>query len=166
LLSSSRISYVLGSFFAVALLVSVASACPRHHMMQKHAPATTSLKALPEKVSPQGATPQASGTPPESHALLQEPIDVKTDLNVNGKPDENATAIQQGKVLMESHCVTCHSLPRPSTHTMSEWPKVLQRMAPRSGLQEPEVKLIEQYLSSELNAPPADLKTDSKTESK
>ena len=58
--------------------------------------------------------------------------------------------IGEGKVLFESRCGTCHSVPRPDTHTMSEWPECLNRMAARSFLREPDIKLMIQYLHQEL----------------
>lgn len=59
--------------------------------------------------------------------------------------------IQQGQMLMETRCSTCHSAPRPSTHTMAEWPAVLNRMAPRAFLRDSEAQLIQQYLEHTLN---------------
>jgi hypothetical protein len=60
--------------------------------------------------------------------------------------------IQQGKILLEARCSSCHATPQPSTHTLSEWPTVLSRMAPRAFLRESEVKLIEQYLENDLKS--------------
>jgi|GEM_PF-4313184 len=60
--------------------------------------------------------------------------------------------IAQGKELLASRCSTCHTAPAPTVHALSDWPAVLNRMAPRAFLSPDEEKLIMQYFQSVLQA--------------
>lgn len=100
---------------------------------------------------------QTNGTPSESNTLpadattapvtpTEQPEDVR-----KGKKDEPVLdTVGEGKTLFETRCATCHSVPRPNAHTLSEWPECLNRMAPRSFLRDSDVKLMLLYLEHEL----------------
>ncbi len=58
--------------------------------------------------------------------------------------------VSEGKMLFETRCNTCHTVPNTNVHTMAEWPECIRRMAARSYLRDSEVGMIVQYLEHEL----------------
>lgn len=111
-------------------------ACPEHQSNQEEkqpeAPAQTSAPEQPE------AVPNSQQPATESPTVAPEPTQPTPE------------SLQQGKILLETRCSTCHPAPRPSTHTVSEWPPVLKRMGAMASLKEAEVQLIQQYIEDAL----------------
>ena len=60
--------------------------------------------------------------------------------------------IAEGKQLMETHCSRCHALPAPDSHTLNEWPAILNQMAPRAHLLPADQAKIEAYIRASLQA--------------
>jgi hypothetical protein len=58
-----------------------------------------------------------------------------------------------GETLMNERCSTCHQVPDIKSHPLSEWPSIINRMAPQAFLRESEVKLLNQYVAQELQPP-------------
>lgn len=55
--------------------------------------------------------------------------------------------LEQGRSLLISKCGSrCHQTPMPSDHTVAEWPKALDEMAPRANLAGDQRAALERYL--------------------
>ena len=54
--------------------------------------------------------------------------------------------LQKGRTLFVSRCIECHILPAVSSHTAAQWPRVVDEMAERSSLKEPERNALLAYL--------------------
>jgi len=116
-----------------------------------------SLACSEHQTQQEGKQPETAGhtspngdqqTPPttETAPAPSQPQDQAPSQSDTSKPD----ALQQGKILLETRCSTCHPAPRPSTHTISEWPPVLKRMGAMASLKDTEIQLIQQYLEDAL----------------
>ncbi len=117
---------------------------------------TPSLACSEHQTQPEEKQPETTGqatqndnqqTPPATEAAPSQgqPKDQPS------QPDTSqSSAIQQGKILLETRCSTCHPAPRPNTHTIAEWPPVLKRMGAMASLKDAEVQLIQQYLEDAL----------------
>ncbi len=56
-------------------------------------------------------------------------------------------ALQQGRTLLVAKCGNaCHPTPLPSAHRAPEWPRMLDEMSLRAGLDGGQRALIQQYL--------------------
>lgn len=118
-------------------------ACSEHQGKQEEkqpeAPAQTSAPDHPE------AAPNSQQPATDAPTITPEPTQPTPE------------SLQQGKILLETRCSTCHPAPRPNTHTVSEWPPVLKRMGAMASLKEAEVQLIQQYIEDALkNTPQSD----------
>ncbi len=59
----------------------------------------------------------------------------------------DVAALEQGRSLLVRKCGgACHQAPLPSQHTAAEWPRKLEEMSARAGLDLGQRTLIEQYL--------------------
>lgn len=113
-------------------------ACSEHQTQQEEKQPETTGQTSPN--GDQQTPPATEATPPQSQPSV-----------TPSQPDTSqSNAIQQGKMLLETRCSTCHPAPRPSTHTLSEWPPVLKRMGAMASLKDAEVQLIQQYLEDAL----------------
>lgn len=55
--------------------------------------------------------------------------------------------LQRGRELLVHKCGgSCHQVPLPTQHAAAEWPKKLDEMSERAGLDGTQRRLIEQYL--------------------
>ena len=55
--------------------------------------------------------------------------------------------LQQGRTLLVQKCgSSCHQTPMPGSHTALDWPKKLDEMSARAGLNGMQRALIEKYL--------------------
>lgn len=64
-----------------------------------------------------------------------DPLDkVRSENDNSGLGDQDNLRMQQGKVLAEQHCQTCHMLPDPSLLDKENWQQALAMMAPRLGI--------------------------------
>jgi hypothetical protein len=55
-----------------------------------------------------------------------------------------------GKTILENRCAGCHQAPKPQEHSLSEWPAILNNMAPRAGLRPEEKGALMDYIESAL----------------
>ena len=114
------------------------------------APATSS----PEGVLPGGAAPNPTlpnQVAPAPETTTPEAVPVEKEKKRRAKKVVPVLdPVGEGKMLFETRCGLCHSVPRPSAHTMTEWPECINRMAARSYLRESDTKLMMQYLEHEL----------------
>jgi hypothetical protein len=61
-----------------------------------------------------------------------------------------ATQRQRAQLILETRCSACHVMPRPTDHPLSEWPAILNRMAPKAGLSNADKTLLLHYIQSTL----------------
>ena len=55
--------------------------------------------------------------------------------------------LQRGRELLVHKCGgSCHQVPLPTAHAAAEWPRKLDEMSERAGLDRTQRRLIEQYL--------------------
>ena len=54
--------------------------------------------------------------------------------------------LTQGRALYVNRCAGCHQLPLPSARGPSEWPAVVDKMAPDAQLSDADKSLIARYL--------------------
>lgn len=158
----SFIRILLLPVVVVALAGTLALAEQQNQPPDASLPSATS--PMPEATSPatgvapvaEPATGETKVAPPDSNAA---PADTTAPVAPVEQPEKKRKAkkvapvldpVGEGKMLFETRCATCHSVPRPDAHTMSEWPECLNRMAPRSYLRDSDVKLMLQYLEQEL----------------
>jgi cytochrome c5 len=109
-------------------------------------PAPVSLQgvAAPATVSPE--TPEVAAPPADALAPAEAPEKKRKIKKVSPVLDP----VGEGKMLFETRCATCHSVPRPNAHTLSEWPECINRMAARSYLRDSDTQLMIKYLEQEL----------------
>jgi len=95
-------------------------------------------------------SPSDSNTAPADATAPVTPAEQSENERKDKKDEPVLDTVGEGKTLFETRCATCHSVPRPNAHTLSEWPECLNRMAPRSFLRDSDVKLMLLYLEHEL----------------
>lgn len=54
--------------------------------------------------------------------------------------------LEAGHVLFMNNCAKCHKLKQPDTHNQKQWEKILNRMIPKSKLNEEDGKLVRDYV--------------------
>lgn len=116
-----------------------AFACSDHHSNMDSESAPTSTATEPPADSGESKDDAQTATPPSN----TKPSDAAPQT-------EPLSPVQQGKILMETRCSSCHPAPRANTHTLSEWPAVLQRMARLASMKDEEVQQIQLYLEDTL----------------
>jgi hypothetical protein len=57
------------------------------------------------------------------------------------------TELQQGRVLYVNHCGECHNLYSPDNFSSSQWPSILNSMAPRTSLTASQLDLVKKYVT-------------------
>lgn len=62
-----------------------------------------------------------------------------------GSTTESRTS---GELAFRRHCQTCHSLPRPTKYTDSEWPSLVARYGSRAKLTDSTIALITLHLTA------------------
>ena len=63
-----------------------------------------------------------------------------------GKQPIELATLRQGRVLFVSRCIECHTLPAVSTHTASDWPRLVDEMAGRANLKPAERNALLSYV--------------------
>ncbi len=61
-------------------------------------------------------------------------------------PGATMASLQNGKMLYEEKCSTCHGLKNPAAYNEEEWRKHVRRMAPKAKIDKPTEELILQYV--------------------
>jgi len=61
-------------------------------------------------------------------------------------PGATEADLRRGYELYLTRCAGCHALHRPQELAPGQWPRVLQKMAPRAKLGADELELVEMYL--------------------
>ena len=65
------------------------------------------------------------------------------------RPSESATAERTpGELAFRRNCQSCHSLPRPKSHSDQEWPALVARYGARAHLTSEQVAQIAEFLLS------------------
>ncbi|MDB4957309.1 MAG: hypothetical protein JWO36_4878 [Myxococcales bacterium] len=54
--------------------------------------------------------------------------------------------LQHGRTMLVRKCGSCHTPPMPSDHLAREWPRMLDEMSQRAGLEVEQRRVIEKYL--------------------
>jgi cytochrome c5 len=55
-------------------------------------------------------------------------------LNYQLRPWATPNRLNEGRTLFQSSCAGCHALPAPTNYPASNWPKIIDDMTPRAGL--------------------------------
>lgn len=71
---------------------------------------------------------------------------VPTEKNVDKVEKASLTELQQGHDLFMNNCGKCHKLPKPGSHSNTEWKKTLDKMIPKAKLNPDQSYLIYRYL--------------------
>ncbi len=154
--ASSVTRVLLASAVFLAMAGGFALAQGSDEEPQADSPPTVTVPATttPKGASPSGIVPNSVVPPqivPAPETIIPEaPLVEKEKKRRAKKVAPVLDPVGEGKMLFETRCGLCHSVPRPSAHTMSEWPECINRMAARSYLREPDTKLMLQYLEHEL----------------
>ncbi len=61
-------------------------------------------------------------------------------------PGATMASLQNGKMLYEENCSTCHGLKNPIAYNEEQWRKHVRRMAPKAKIDKPTEELILQYV--------------------
>jgi mono/diheme cytochrome c family protein len=61
-------------------------------------------------------------------------------------PGQSMEHLDAGRTLFSSHCQNCHALPEPAQLSPTAWPPEVAAMAHKSGLSQPQVALVSDYL--------------------
>lgn len=54
--------------------------------------------------------------------------------------------LERGRTLLAAKCSGCHRTPQPSEHRAADWPRMLDEMSRRSGLDTQQHRLVHDYL--------------------
>jgi mono/diheme cytochrome c family protein len=63
----------------------------------------------------------------------------------SGRPITMAQ-LQHGRVLFASRCIECHALPAVTSHSASEWPRLIGEMAGRANLKPADQQAVLAYV--------------------
>ena len=61
-------------------------------------------------------------------------------------PGASLASLQNGKLLYEENCGSCHGLKNPTAYNEEQWGKHVKRMAPKAKIDKPTEDLILQYV--------------------
>lgn len=56
--------------------------------------------------------------------------------------------LAQGKTVFENSCGKCHDLPTPTDHSAQEWVGIMNAMAPKAKLTDPQHEMVYDYIVS------------------
>jgi len=65
---------------------------------------------------------------------------------VGTKQHVDLAALRDGRRLFVSRCIECHTLPAVTSHTASEWPRLIDEMAGRANLKPTERNAVLAYI--------------------
>ena len=74
-----------------------------------------------------------------------------TDAYVPVASDATTTAslteLQQGRDLFVNNCAACHALPLTDNYSSTQWPSILNQMAPKAALSADQTTLVKKYVT-------------------
>jgi hypothetical protein len=106
--------------------------------------------AMPAQSGPLSGEPATAPNVPPETGLVAPDAHQDGDDPANVQTVEKFDPVQAGKKVMDEKCSSCHPVPRPRTHTLAEWPVVVNEMAGRAFLRPDEQALIMSYLRESL----------------
>ncbi|MCE3236001.1 MAG: hypothetical protein K0Q50_2181 [Vampirovibrio sp.] len=128
----------------------VAFACSDHASNKAGTePSKVSAEAT-QPAEPSEQTPENTPAPDHSQPAAQPQAIPPAESQATPLEASPMSLIQQGKLLMETRCSSCHPTPRANTHTLAEWPAVLQRMGRLAAMKDEEIQQIQLYLDDTL----------------
>jgi hypothetical protein len=69
-----------------------------------------------------------------------------------GAPGRHAGGERDGRTTYEHRCGACHMLPVPTSHTVTEWRRIMERMAVEAKLDATDKKKVTDWLISQRKA--------------
>jgi hypothetical protein len=82
----------------------------------------------------------------ESTNDVPPPVTVRLAARIGHGQRVDVATLQQGRSLFVSRCIECHTLPRVSEHSASDWPRLIDEMADRANLKPTERNAVVAYI--------------------
>lgn len=103
------------------------------------------------KMNAQSASPSVQADPGQSTPPMDEVLSPNSKTPTQSNPTNPSPDLaKMGKDILNNRCSVCHEAPDPKSHTLYEWPAIINRMAPRANLNPQEMKALKAYISQEL----------------
>ena len=67
---------------------------------------------------------------------------------VEGTKMKSVEYLAQGQTIFQNSCGKCHDLPNPADHSAQDWVGIMNRMAPKAKLTDPQHDMVFDYIVS------------------